>query len=292
MTIQKLILGTRGSALAVAQSTWVAKQIEQQTGIEVELQIITTKGDTILDKPLAQIGGKGLFTAELEDALRSNVIDFAVHSLKDLPTENPAGLELACYPEREDARDALVGGRLVDGAVVGTGSLRRIAQIEEINPTVQCKGIRGNVDTRIAKMEKGDYDVVVLAMAGLQRLSIQRPDITPLSIEECIPAPAQGILGIQIASHRNDVRDILQCIAHAPTRLAAMTERNFLHSFGGGCHVCVGCYATVDADNRITAIAFAQAESGRLLRMQDSDYDPVVLGTKLAQTIRGQLSLG
>jgi len=240
--VQKMILGTRGSKLAVAQSSWVAREIENTTGIPVELKIITTRGDVVLDKPLAEIGGKGLFTYELEQELLNETIDFAVHSCKDLPTENPDGLEIVCYPKREDPRDALVGQEIRDDLVVGTGSARRQAQLQRLSK-IEFKGIRGNVDTRIRKMEEGQYDSVVLAMAGLNRIEIQRDDIFPLTISQCVPAPAQGALALQAKSDRTEVIDLLKKIECRNTRLCVEAERHFLHLIGGGCHAALGAHA-------------------------------------------------
>ena len=240
--MERLILGTRGSKLAVAQSSWVAGEIEKATGVPVELKVIKTRGDMILDKPLAEIGGKGLFTYELEQELLNCTIDFAVHSCKDLPTENPEGLEIVCYPKREDARDALVGKDLRDGLVVGTGSARRQAQIQRLCKG-EFKGIRGNVDTRIRKMEEGQYDTIVLAMAGLNRIEIQRVDVFPLAINQCVPAPAQGALALQARSDRAEVIELLKQIECPTTRTCVEGERHFLQLIGGGCHAALGAHA-------------------------------------------------
>ncbi|MEO0602593.1 MAG: hydroxymethylbilane synthase, partial [Myxococcota bacterium] len=170
---QRLRLGTRGSQLAVTQSGHVAEAVTLATGVEVELVIIKTKGDRVTDRPLQAVGGKGLFTKEIEDALLAGEVDFAVHSMKDMPTDNPEGLVICTVPERVDPRDALVGARLDDlpeGARVGTGSVRRALQLRDRRPDLQILGIRGNVDTRIAKQQSGEYDAIVLAMAGLTRL--------------------------------------------------------------------------------------------------------------------------
>lgn len=240
--MQKLILGTRGSKLAVAQSSWVAREIENTTGISVELKIITTRGDVVLDKPLSEIGGKGLFTYELEQELLNETIDFAVHSCKDLPTENPEGLDIVCYPKREDPRDALVGEEIRDGLVIGTGSARRRAQLQRLSKS-EFKGIRGNVDTRIRKMEEGQYDSVVLAMAGLNRIEIQRDDVFPLTVRQCVPAPAQGALALQAKSDRAEVIQLLKQIECRTTRVCVEGERHFLHLIGGGCHAALGAHA-------------------------------------------------
>ena len=265
--MNKLILGTRGSKLAVAQSSWVAKEIEKATGVSVELKVIKTRGDMILDKPLAEIGGKGLFTYELEQELLNCTIDFAVHSCKDLPTENPPGLDIVCYPKREDPRDALVGQELSDNLVIGTGSARRQAQIQRLCKS-GFKGIRGNVDTRIRKMEEGQYDSVVLAMAGLNRIEIQRDDIFPLSVRQCVPAPAQGALALQAKSDRKDVIDLLKQIECRRTRICVEGERHFLHLIGGGCHAALGVHAHDIGHNSIFALQVFYKEGDQVFEFE------------------------
>ncbi len=284
MTNDSLKLGTRGSKLAVAQSSWVARQITQTTGVPVELVIIQTKGDVVLDKPLAEIGGKGLFTYELEQALLNSTIDFAVHSCKDLPTENPAGLHIACYPKREDPRDVLVGGPLLARNVVGTGSARRQAQISKLQ-MVEFKGIRGNVDTRILKMESGGYDRVVLAMAGLKRLEIQRDDVFPLSVLDCVPAPAQGALALQVNSKRADVIEIIEKIQCQSTKLAVEAEREFLHIVGGGCHAALGAYLEHTAGKEFLLHVFYQSNETVFKRSQKTT-SPLQLAREWAYQVR------
>ena len=284
--MKKLILGTRGSKLALSQSQWVADLITEVTGVPVELKVISTKGDRIIDKPLGEIGGKGLFTAELEAELFAKDIDFAVHSLKDLPTEQPEGLCLGAIPKREDPRDALVGQVTKNDFVIGTGSLRRQSQLKQLFPKARMKGIRGNVDTRIAKMEAGEADCVVLAMAGLNRLSIERDDIRPLSFEESIPAAGQGALGIQCLTVRDDVRGILQSIHDPKTEAEILVERVFLEKFGGGCHVAAGCIAEFKA-GLISARAFAEVD-GQVKTVSGEGDDSVALGASLAEQCLAQ----
>ncbi len=277
-----LRLGTRGSKLAVAQSTLVAKEIEETTGVRVVLTVIETKGDKIIDKPLIEIGGKGLFTLELEEALRNGTIDFAVHSCKDLPTEDAHGLSIVCIPKREDHRDAIVGGPLTENLIIGTGSVRRVDQICDLE-NVQCKGIRGNIDTRINKMEVGDYDRVVLAMAGLNRLAVQRDDIYPLSIDECVPAPAQGALALQASLARPDVIELVRSIHDEETATAIHAERHFMSSLGGGCHASLGAFMERTSGLwRLTvfykdSITFVQSATGQ---------DPHLLAEQMVFTVR------
>ena len=279
-----VILGTRGSALALAQSKWVAHCLTQKTGVGVRLRVIRTKGDKIIDKPLQAIGGKGLFTAELEAALLSEEIDFAVHSLKDLPTDEDGELCIACVPAREDPRDAVVGTPLQSARVIGTGSLRRQAQIKQLVSSVEIRGVRGNVDTRIEKMERGQYDSVVLAMAGLNRLGIRRSDIYPLSVEECVPAAGQGALAVQCVRSRTDIVSLLQSIHCDRTQSEVLTERTFLSEYGGGCHIAVGCFAQQTPDG-IKATGMIEADDGRVHRLTIQGTQAVNLGLLLAQRL-------
>lgn len=285
----ELRLGTRGSRLARAQSTMVAQAITAKTGVPVRLVIISTKGDRIVDRPLAAIGGKGLFTAELEAALHSHDIDLAVHSLKDLPTEDPDGLVIAATPTRADPRDVLVGSPLLDlpdGARVGTGSLRRACQLKALHPGVEVVGIRGNVDTRLRKKDDGEVDAVVLAAAGLARLGLVRPDAHPFSAAAFIPAVGQGVLGVQAAADRPDVLQRLRTIHDPQTWRCVLVERTFLAAFGGGCNVAAGCYADVLPDGRLRGMAMAQHQEGAALqRVQLDGTDPKALGQALAEAL-------
>ncbi len=242
-------LGTRGSKLAVTQSSWVAEQIQKKTGVQVELVIIVTKGDRIQNKPLPEVGGKGLFTAELEQGLREGTIDIAVHSLKDLPTDEPEGLCVGAIPKREDPRDALVGS--LKPSIIGTGSLRRKVQLqkyftdirrENMEHQIEIRGIRGNVDTRLSKLDDGQYESIVLAMAGLRRLGIEREDIHPIDFQRMVPAPGQGALGVQTRSNDVEVLQILSTIHDEITFRCVQAERRVLEGVGGGCHTPIGCY--------------------------------------------------
>jgi len=243
---ESLVLGTRGSALALAQSQQVADAITAATGLSVRLQIIRTRGDAIQDRPLAKVGGKGLFTAELEEGLRAGEIDLAVHSAKDLPTEDPPDLAIGAWPARQDPRDVLVGPSLEDlrlGAVVGTGSQRRRLQLLDLRPDLVITDIRGNVDTRLAKRDAGQYDAILLAAAGLARLGITRPDARPLSIAQMVPAAGQGILAIQTRSADDRVLAAVRAIDVPEARAAAGIERAFLRAWGGGCDVPAAAHA-------------------------------------------------
>jgi hydroxymethylbilane synthase len=285
-----LVLGTRGSALARTQSQHVADAITAATGVPVELKIIVTRGDRDRTRPLAELGGKGLFTLELEEGLRDGSLDLAVHSLKDLPTDDPDGLTLGALPVREDPRDAWVGPGIADlpaGAVVGTGSLRRAAQVLALRPDVVVKDIRGNVETRLAKRDRGDYDATILAMAGMRRLGISRPDALALDPEQMVPAVGQGVLGVQCRAGDARVLDLLAPIDHAETRRCAAVERAFLAAFGGGCNVPAGCHAWVEGGHLVAIAMAAPGAEGPVTRARAAGDDPEALGRSLAAQLRG-----
>lgn len=246
-------MGTRGSALARWQTDHVAGLLRAaHPGLRTEMVVFSTRGDQVLDTPLPLIGGKGLFTAELEEALRNGDIDYAVHSLKDLPTDDPGDLAIGAVPERANPSDVLVSREgftlesLPDGAAVGTGSRRRAAQLLRLRPDLTIIGIRGNVDTRIGKSldPDGEYDAIVLARAGLERLG--RLDVIgqELTFDQMLPAPGQGALGVQ---GRNDDESLerLAAINHFDTQLAVTAERGFLSGLGGGCSIPVAAYARI-----------------------------------------------
>ena len=239
-----LVIASRGSQLALWQARWVQQQLAQ-SGHESRIEIIKTTGDRITDVPLAQVGGKGLFTKEIEEALLDGRADLAVHSLKDLPTELPAGLGLAAVPAREDPRDALVGRRLKHlpvGAKVGTSSLRRAAQLRQARPDLLIETLRGNLDTRLRKLEEGRYDAVVLAAAGLKRLGWEERITELLPPEVMCPAVGQGALALE-TRNQGDGRAACAAMDDANTRAAVTAERGVLAALGGGCQVPIGAYA-------------------------------------------------
>ena len=281
-----LRLGTRGSALARTQSQWVADRVAATSGEPVELVVISTRGDRDQKSALSRIGGKGLFTAELEAALRERTIDFAVHSLKDLPTADPEGLTLGAIPVREDPRDALVGKpleALAAGSRVATGSLRRKVQLEARVPGIAIEDLRGNVDTRLRKLEERGLDGVVLAMAGLNRLGIARADIVPLEREIMIPAVGQGALAVQCRRGDDRVLACLESIDDPPTRSAIDAERAFLATYGGGCNVPAAAHAWwAGSDLRI--LACVQRPEG-LRRFSGEGSDPSALGIAAARAL-------
>ncbi|MDE3199070.1 MAG: hydroxymethylbilane synthase [Acidobacteriota bacterium] len=283
-----LVIGSRGSQLALWQANHIKDRLETR-GVETRIEIIKTTGDRIQDAPLSKVGGKGLFTKEIEEALLDRRIDLAVHSMKDLPTELPNGLTVAAIPQRADPLDAIIGGKLRDlkfGATVGTSSLRRIAQLKRIRPDLNVISIRGNVDTRINKVERGDYDAIVLAAAGLRRLGwgdiiseVFRADIV-------CPAVGQGALAIETlegsAGHE----------ACAPlddpwTRLPVTAERAMLAELGGGCQVPIGAFGTLEnTELFLTGAVFSPDGSTMIRYTATGDFmKPAELGRSVAQVL-------
>ncbi len=251
--MSKIRVATRGSLLALTQTGMVVDRLrEMNPGVEFELQTFKTVGDKVLDVALSQIGGKGLFTKELEDALLDGRADLAVHSLKDMPTELPSGLVLGCIPEREDPRDVVItpdGKRfeeLPEGALVGTSSLRRVAQLRAQRPDLQYVPIRGNVDTRLRKMEEGQVAALVMAAAGLHRAGFAARITEYLDVEYCLPAPGQGALAIEIRETDSRIGQVVGRIHDTATALEVMAERSLLARLEGGCQVPIGAHAVYD----------------------------------------------
>jgi len=242
-----LVIGSRGSQLALWQARWVADRLAE-LGHASRIEIIHTTGDQITDVALAKVGTKGLFTKEIEEALLAGTIDLAVHSLKDMPTDIPAGLELAAVPAREDPRDAIVGVRLDDlkpGARVGTSSLRRSAQLRAIRPDVAVEPIRGNLDTRLRKLDEGLYDAIILASAGLRRLGWGDRIAELLPPKTMCPAVGQGALAVETRADGGESAMACRKLDHPATRAAVTAERAALRALGGGCQVPIGAHATV-----------------------------------------------
>jgi len=266
--VERLVLGTRGSKLARWQSDHIADVLRARHGVEVEVRVFSTRGDRILDKPLPEIGGKGLFTAELEEALRSGEIDLAVHSLKDLPTEEPEGLAVVAVPRRADSRDALclpdaAAGSLASlpaGAVVGTSSLRRRAQLQRLRPDLRVADVRGNVDTRLRKLDEGQYGALLLACAGLDRLGLGDRIAERLD-RPWLGAAGQGALGVQSRVDDDGVRPLLAALDDKPARLEVTAERSVLAILGGGCSLPLGVSAEVSGD-RLTLSAVLMDPEG------------------------------
>jgi len=290
LTMRKLTVGTRGSRLALCQTDWVVSELKSlDPGLCVEVRVIKTKGDKILDVPLAKIGDKGLFVKELEAALLSGEIDFAVHSAKDLPTQIPAGLCVAAIPERVDPSDVLIsnGLGLTDlppGAKIGSSSLRRRAQLHNFRADFEICDLRGNLDTRLRKLETGEFDAIVLAYAGLHRMGWADRITEKIPTEICLPAVGQGALALE-ARKDGEVVGILQALDHAESRAAVTAERSLMRALEGGCQVPIGALATVE-DGTITLQGVVASLDGRSLVMGDaSGDDPESVGQKLAQVL-------
>jgi hydroxymethylbilane synthase len=289
-----VVLGTRGSTLAVHQSEWVQARIQESAPhVTVTLRRIQTSGDKILDVPLAKIGGKGLFVKEIEEALLSGEIDLAVHSMKDVPTVLPAGLELLCVPRREDARDALIsrdGSLFKDlpaGARIGTSSLRRQAQLLQARPDVSVGMLRGNLDTRLKKLRAGQFDAIVLAAAGLRRLGWEREITEYLAPELSLPAIGQGALGIEGRGDDLFIRSLLSGLEHAPTRTMVTAERALLHRLQGGCQVPIAAYATMAGSDLVLDGLVASVDGKEVIRdrVHGTAADPQTAGLQLAERL-------
>jgi hydroxymethylbilane synthase len=295
---QTLVIGTRTSQLALWQTHHIKQQLEAHwPGLECRLETFLTTGDKSLDRPLPQIGGKGLFTAELENALHNGEIDLAVHSLKDLPIENTPGLALAAITARADVRDVLVAknnwllSSLPAGAIVGTSSLRRQAQLLAHRPDLQIMSIRGNVDSRIRKAMAGEYDAVVLAAAGLTRLGLEASISEWLPLEIMLPAPGQGALAVQCRAEDTAVLNLLSPLDNEAARACVTAERAFLEQLGGGCSLPVAAYATISGGDIMLTGLVASVDGQKMIRVQEYGRDPHQLGTKTAETAIAQGAL-
>lgn len=271
-----ITIGTRGSALALAQARIVAERL----GGDVEIRVLRTAGDAS-DRPIRELGD-GVFVAAIEGALRSKEVDVAVHSLKDLPTAEPADLIIAAIPEREDARDVLVTrersglGGLRRDAVVGTSSPRRAAFLRALRPDAVARDIRGNVDTRLRKVREGEYDAVIVAAAGLRRLRIAFEEATEaLPLELCPPAPGQGALAVQIRAGDAELAARLQTLDHRATRLAVSTERALLRAMGASCEIPLGAFGRVERDEILLDAALATESGVRRASARGRDPDEV-----------------
>ena len=290
-----LIFATRPSALARWQTRWVIAALQNEhSGLICEEKIITTQGDQILDRPLPEIGGKGLFTQELEQELLSGAVHCAVHSLKDLPVENPAGLTVGCIPGRAEVRDALISkngyglATLPAGAVIGTSSLRRAAQVLAQRPDVTTQSLRGNVDTRLRKALEGQYDAIILAGAGLTRLGLDGHVTEWLSLDVMLPAPGQGALAVQCRADDQTTLGLLAALEDESTRKAVTAERAFLAGLGGGCSVPVAAFAEQAAgEMQLTGLVISP-DGKKVIRVQGNGAAPRELGQQLAQQALAQ----
>jgi hydroxymethylbilane synthase len=292
--MNEIVIATRGSALALWQANAVAAMLRERfPGLEVRLDVISTTGDRVLDSPLNMIGDKGLFTKELETALHERRADIAVHSLKDMQTRLPDGLLLAAVTERHRPEDALVApsgttlATLPEGATVATGSLRRRAQLLGIRPDLNVVDVRGNVGTRLKKLDENGWDGMILALAGLDRLghADRIAEVIPASV--MIPAVGQGALGIEARAGDAEVMELLAAIEHRSTRVCVEAERALLRHLEGGCQVPIGANAVLDRDVLSLNAVIASLDGSRILRdsMSGPAADPVALGTALAERL-------
>lgn len=291
-----MIFATRPSTLARWQTSYVIRELKTRWEyLKCEELVITSQGDRDLNTILPEIGGKGLFTAELEQALREGHVHAAVHSLKDLPTDDVPGLIIGAILQRADPRDVLIcpkGLSLQDlpaGAVVGTSSNRRLAQLLACRPDLRAEPMRGNVDTRIRKVLEGQYDAIILAAAGVIRLGFQEHITQYLPLETMLPAPGQGALAVQCRADDEEILLLLQAIDHRDTRLAVSAERAFLSAMGGGCSLPVGALAEVHGEEITLYGVIAAPDGSQVTRISSTGSDPVLLGQALAHQV---LNLG
>ncbi|WP_277656026.1 hydroxymethylbilane synthase [Seleniivibrio woodruffii] len=252
--MKKVVIATRGSNLALWQAEHIKALLIERHGVEVELNVIKTKGDIILDVPLAKIGGKGLFVKEIEQALLDNTADIAVHSMKDVPMELPEGLTLYASPIGETPYDCFVSvkynnlAELPEGAIVGTSSLRRKVQLKKVRPDLVIKDLRGNVNTRLAKLEKGEYDCIILAKAGLVRLGFEERVRETFNVDLMLPACCQGILGIEIRENDTEMMNLLNFLRHEETETRVKCERAFLRRLEGGCQAPIAGHSVISGN--------------------------------------------
>ncbi|WP_423805509.1 hydroxymethylbilane synthase [Pelistega ratti] len=292
---EKLVIATRESRLALWQAEYVqAKLSALYPQTKVELLKMTTRGDQILDKTLSKVGGKGLFVKELETALLDGRADLAVHSLKDVPVDLQHPFQLACVMEREDPRDAFVSNdytQLSDlpaGAIVGTSSLRRESQIRERYPHLIVKSLRGNLDTRLRKLDEGQYAAIILAAAGLKRLKLVERIQSYITIEESLPAAGQGALGIEILAARQDMYDLLQALKHDNTQACTIAERAVSFALGGSCQVPLAAHAVLENDTLYLRALVAATDGSHIIRAEKRGHmtQAYTLGIEVADVLK------
>ena len=292
-TDQVIRLGSRGSKLALWQAEFIQFEIERRTGRKVEITRIKTTGDMILDVPLAKVGGKGLFVKEIEEALLSDGIDLAVHSMKDVPTDLPDRLAIVAITRREDPRDAFLSVKyrkfedLPQGAKLGTSSLRRQTQLLGLRPDLSVETLRGNLDTRIRKMEEGRYDAIVLAAAGLRRLGWEAKITEYIPEDMSLPAIGQGALGIEIRADDPDTREAVSFLNDRDTAFAVRAERGFLKRLEGGCQVPIASYGRTEGDGIFLKGMVGRPDGSEIIRgsARGSTFDPEALGVGLAEQL-------
>jgi hydroxymethylbilane synthase len=291
--MRKIVIGSRKSNLALTQTNWVIEQLKK-AGIKNEFEVkkIVTKGDKILDVTLSKVGGKGLFVKEIEQSMYDKEIDFAVHSMKDMPSEMPPGLKITSIPVREDHRDAFISKNnialkdLPEGAIVGTSSLRRAAQMLAERPDVNIKWIRGNIETRLRKLNEEDYDAIILAVSGLKRVGLNEELITEyLEPDVCVPAVGQGALAIECREDDHDLHEILAAINDEHTTKTVNAERKFLHLLEGGCQVPIGGYAYLDKDEIVLTALVGTPDGKTILKEEVRGTEPEAVGTEAANRL-------
>ncbi|GAB7079104.1 hydroxymethylbilane synthase [Megalodesulfovibrio paquesii] len=293
--MRRLVIATRGSKLALWQANHIKSQLELRHGraVAVDLLVLKTKGDKILDVPLAKVGGKGLFVKEIEDALLDGRADLAVHSMKDVPVELPEGLVLGIVPPRERVTDCLLSVHwptlesLPQGAVVGTSSMRRQCQLKALRPDLQLEHLRGNVDTRLKKLLGGEFAAIVMATAGMRRLNLTAPHMQELGPPHFLPAVGQGALGIEYRQDDADVLDLLGFLDHPPTRITVEAERGFLTGLNGGCQVPIAAHGVLDGKTVHLEGLVADPDTGETVRKQleGPAHEAFALGLALAQEV-------
>lgn len=294
---KKIRIGTRGSELAL----WQAKHISMLIGEDkTELVIIKTEGDRILNVSFDKMEGKGFFTKEIEEALLTNKIDIAVHSLKDLPTEDVPGLKLAAVPERGDFHDMIImhpdayekrnGIDIKGSSMIGTSSVRRLAQLKAFDNTLRVEALRGNVNTRLRKLKENEYDAIIMAKAAVDRINLDIEEFLIQILDENIflPAPAQGALGLQVRADDEYTYNIARKLNHAETESLVNAERSFLKSFGGGCHIPLGAYASFKGGSIVLEGVIASADGSFVARATATGTDPDSVGAALSAEIKSK----
>jgi hydroxymethylbilane synthase len=293
--LKKVVIATRRSTLALTQTRWVASRLKHfHPGLQIELLELTTSGDRLRQRPA--FGGKGLFIKELEEALTRDEADIAVHSMKDMPMHLSSGFALAAITEREDPRDAFVSNRyaslgaMPEGGRLGTSSLRRQSAIKARFPRLNVAPLRGNVDTRLKKLDAGDYDAIVLAAAGMKRLELAHRITALIAVEDSIPAPGQGALAIEASHDHFEARDLVAPLAHPQTALCVTAERAFAAALSGDCNVPLGAYAEIHHDV-LTLRTFVATPDGATMisdQLHGSANEAAAIGTELAERLRAQ----
>jgi hydroxymethylbilane synthase len=292
-----IVIGTRGSKLALWQAEWVRSLLGAvNPALRIALKKIKTTGDKILDVPLAKVGGKGLFVKEIEEAMLRDEVDLAVHSMKDVPTYLPEGLHIGAVLEREDPRDAFISRtfpsfrQMRSGASVGTSSLRRSCQLKHLRPDIEIISLRGNLDTRLRKLDEGLFDAIILAAAGVKRLGHEDRITETLERNVSLPAIAQGAVGIECRTDDAFIHDLIEPLRHAETTVCVRAERAALKKLEGGCQVPIAAHAILEGDRLVMDGLVGSVSGDRIIRAhaEGSAEDPETLGTGLAEDLLGK----